>query len=178
MTGSIIKLCYRKIVDASSVTAWDKHVFDDTYKEYYMQAQQFDQTGRYDTFREMLQHVPNADRMHYLVSTAAVGYIRQLNDRIPDVVNVFGKTCVPFTNFRFEIVQSHIKNKTLHTVAIWFYSDPLCLVASVHDRLVFTSAVQAAAIRTGQMVETETLTMPAGLSICAWQQTLPESTTL
>ena len=88
MAKGFIRFCYLKVVDASSTGIWEKLVFEDTYKEFFMQAQQFDQQKKYTTFQEILKNNPDADQMHYLVSTAAISYIRQLNERIPDKANV------------------------------------------------------------------------------------------
>jgi hypothetical protein len=53
MTKGLIRFCYLKIIDASSTSHWDKYVFEDTYKEFFMQAQQFDQQKKYTTFQEI-----------------------------------------------------------------------------------------------------------------------------
>jgi hypothetical protein len=68
-----------------------------------MQAQRIDPGGTFRTFGELLENLPNADQLHYLASTAAIGYIRQLNDVMPDIANAYGKLCLPFKNFKFEI---------------------------------------------------------------------------
>jgi hypothetical protein len=173
MAKGLIRLCYAKVIDASSVTAWDKYVFEATYKEFYMQAQQFDQQKKYTTFQEILENIPKADQMHYLVSTAAVGYIRQLNETIPDIANAFGKPCVPFKNFRFEIIQSHVKNRSLHKVAIYFYSENLTWIDTIGDRLLFSFGNHLEALAQGQSVETEMLTIRPNLIICSYQEMIP-----
>ncbi len=58
MAKGIIQICYRKIIDATSTSIWDKYVFEDTYKEFYMQVQQFDQQQKYTTFQEILKNTP------------------------------------------------------------------------------------------------------------------------
>ena len=170
MAKGLIKLSYRKIIDAASTGLWDKHVFADTHKEFYMQAQFFDQQNKYSTFREIVENVPKADQMHYLVSTAAVGYIRQLNERMPDVVNAFGKLFLPFRNFRFEILQSHRKNKEQHKVAIYFYSETLTWIDTIDNHLVLAIGDKFEALNKGQEIETETLLMKPGLSISSYQK--------
>jgi hypothetical protein len=170
MAKGLIKLSYRKIIDATSTSLWDKHVFADTHREFYMQAQFFDQQNKYSTFREILENVPKADQMHYLVSTAAVGYIRQLNERIPDVVNASGKLAIPFKNFRFEIIQSHRKNKDQHKVAIYFYSETLTWIDSIDHHLVFAIGDKFDALNKGQEIETDMLLLKPGLSVCSYQK--------
>lgn len=171
MAKGIIQLCYRKLIDASSTGTWEKYVFDDTHREFYMQAQQFDQAGSCATFHEILKQNPKADQMHYLVSTAAIGYIRQLQEKIPGVLNVFGSPCVAFRNFRFEIVQSHIRNKALHRVAIYFYSDALTWIDTIPGQhLLVAPGNHLDALSRGEKVDTEMIAMMPNLSICSYQQ--------
>lgn len=169
MIKGLIRLCYRKSIDATAIKTWDKYVFEDTYKEFYMQAQQFDQQQQYATFREMLEKIPKADQMHYLVSTAATGYIRQLNEKMPDVVNVLGDLFVPFRNFRFEIIQSHIQHKDQHKVAISFYSETFTWIDTVHDRLLLAQGNQTEAIASGREVETHMLVLRPDVGIFSCQ---------
>lgn len=125
MKKKIIRLHYRKIIDAGNSKAWDQYVFEDTYKEFQLQSQYYNQQKKYTRFSEILQHEPKAEKLHFLVSAAATGYLRQLNGIIPDITSNAGRLFLRFKNFRFEIVNSDIKNRSVHQVAINFYSEPL-----------------------------------------------------
>ena len=138
MERHTITLCYRKIIDAKSPTPWEKLVFEDTYLEFKMQAQLYNTEKKYTTFSELLQYVPHAEKLHFLVSAAAVNYIKQLHDRIPDVTNTLGKTFLSFQHFQFEIIQSHISNKAMHAIAINFYSNPLIWYSTIGDNLLLS----------------------------------------
>lgn len=140
-------------------------VFEDTYKEYFMQAQQFDQLKQYNTFRELLEKEPKADRMHNLVSTAAIGYLRQLNGLIPEVTNTSGKLFLPFSNFRFELLQSHIKDKSQHKVVIYFYSDHMVWLDTIDRFMLLANSNQTEALEASEEVETELLEIVPNLSI-------------
>ena len=167
----IVKLCYRKVIEASSFLAWDKQVFDDTYKEFYIQAQQFDQQGKYDTFLEITRNIPKAEEMHYLVSTAAVGYIHQLNKLFPDILNTQGKRCIPFRRFTFEIIQSSISNKNVHKVAISFFSDPLIWIDNLNAaQIVVSSEDQLGKLRSGDEAETNTLNLSPDVGIISFKK--------
>lgn len=125
MSSRIIKLSYRKIINSNNQQPWEKLVFEDSYREFLMQSQLYNQEKRYNTFSELMLHVPSADKLHFLVSSSVIGYLRQLNDMVPDILNNSGKHFLRFTNFRFEIINSDIRNKDAHQVAIIFYSEPL-----------------------------------------------------
>ena len=140
MQEQIIRLCYRKIIDASSSKAWERYVFDDTYTEFALQAQFFNQEKKYQSFAQILYHVAGADQLHFLVSPAITGYVEQLHDRIPDITNSLGKLFLSFKHYRFEIINSDIREKGKHQVAINFYSEPLTWLATIGSQLLVTSA--------------------------------------
>jgi hypothetical protein len=125
MAKKIIRLCYRKVIDASSLRQWDKYVFESTYTEFLMQAQLYNREKKYSSFGELMQHVPGAEKLHFLVSAAIVGYLQQLDGVIPDIVNNLGKHFLKFTDYRFEIINSDMKSKSRHQVAINFFSESL-----------------------------------------------------
>jgi hypothetical protein len=162
MANKIIRLCYRKVIDASSQKAWDKYVFESSYTEFKMQAQLYNQQKKYNSFGELLQHAPGADKLHFLVSGAVVGYLQQLDGTIPDILNSLGKHFLKFTNYRFEIINSDIQNKASHQVAINFFSEPLVWHDTINNHLL-VSPVNAKATEDG--VLTDMLELPSFLSI-------------
>ncbi len=125
MDKRVITLCYRKIIDINSPKTWEKLVFEDSYLEFKMQSQFYNQEKKYTTFSELLHNVNGADKLHFLVSNAIIDYLRRLNEMIPDIVNNLGKQFLTFKQFKFEIVNSNINLKEKHVVAINFYSEPL-----------------------------------------------------
>lgn len=169
MSKGLIRLCYAKVIDAAAQSPWDKVVFEETYQEFYMQAQLFDPNGRHQTFRELLTNVPQAEQLHYLTSRVAVGYLKQLNQLIPDVVNVSGKPFLPFTEFRFEILASHVQRREDHQIAIYFYSDPLTWIDTIADRLLIATGDQRATLNEGGDVPTELIALPPNLSIWSYR---------
>lgn len=169
MVKGIIRLSFSKIIDASAQKAWDKAVFEETYREFFMQAQQHDQAGSYQTFQELLANVPNADQLHYLTSRVAMGYIKQLNQTIPDITNAFGQECLPFTQFKFEILASHIQQKEAHRVAIFFYSDPLTWLDTIDNQLLIAYGDQREALRAGSEINTDLIALQPYLNIWSYQ---------
>jgi hypothetical protein len=74
MYKGIIRLCYRKVIDVNSVKPWDKLVFNDTYSEFLLQSQFYNQKKKYTSFSDLITHVPAAEKLHFLVSAAVIGY--------------------------------------------------------------------------------------------------------
>jgi hypothetical protein len=134
----IIRFCYRKVIDASSQKAWEKLVFESTYKEFLMQVQFYNQEKKYSSFGEILLNVPAAEKLHFLVSSAIIGYMQQLGGKVPDILNSLGKHFLEFKNYRFEIINSDIKNKAGHQVAINFYSEPLTWHDTIDNYLLLS----------------------------------------
>ena len=136
MQARTITLCYRKIVDATSTKPWDQLVFEDSYQEFRMQAQLYNPDKKYRTFGELLQHSPGAEKLHFLVSAAVIGYLQQLRGTVPDIVNNLGKHFLKFNRYQFEIINSDVLDKTRHQVAIHFYSEPMIWHDSIGDYLL------------------------------------------
>ena len=104
MAKGIIQLCYRKIIDASSQKIWDQYVFESSYKEFLMQSQLYNQEKKHTSFAELVINVPAAERLHFLVTASVIGYVQQLNQVIPEIVDNLGKHFLRFNNYRFEII--------------------------------------------------------------------------
>ncbi|HKO78941.1 MAG TPA: hypothetical protein VJU78_01035 [Chitinophagaceae bacterium] len=138
MAKKIIRLCYRKVIDASSSKTWEKYVFDSTYAEFLMQSQYYNQEKKYSSFGELIRNVPDAEKLHFLVSAAMVGYLKQLDGVIPDILNNLGKHFLKFTDYRFEIINSDIKNKASHQVAINFFSESMTWHDTVDNYLLLS----------------------------------------
>ena len=133
-----IRLCYRKIIDATSQKPWDKFVFEDTYTEFLLQSQLYNQEKKYTSFGELAHNVPGAEKLHFLVSAAVTGYLKQLNGIVPDIVNALGMSFIPFNNYRFEIINSSMNDKTKHQVAVNFYSEPLTWHDTINNQLLLS----------------------------------------
>jgi len=129
-------LCYRKVIDANATKAWDKLVFEDSYREFKMQAQLYNQDNKYRSFAELLQHAPGAEQLHFLVSAAVTGYLQTLNEVVPDIINNLGKHFLRFNKYQFEIINSDLQNKSRHQVAFNFYSEPLVWHETISNYLL------------------------------------------
>jgi len=136
MEKGIIRLQYRKIIGTNTQQPWETYVFNDSYAEFQLQAQLYNQEKKYTSFSELIAHVPNAEKLHFLVSASVVGYLRQLNGKVPDILNNAGKLFLPFNGYRFEIIHSDIRDKSKHQVAINFISEPVTWYDTIGDQLL------------------------------------------
>ena len=161
MEKGIIRLCYRKVIDIHSVKPWDKFVFDDTYTEFLMQSQLYNQEKKYTSFSDILTHAPAAEKLHFLVSAAVIGYLQQLHGKVPDQLNSLGRLFLPFNQYRFEIINSDVKDKTKHQVAINFFTDHLVWHDTINNQLLVSIPGN---IENGEIL-TELFTLPPFVSI-------------
>ena len=118
-----IKLAYRIVIDSSSSLLWDKYVFEDTFKEYQMQSQQFNSDSNpKNTFRELLSENEKANQLHFLTGIAASGYVEQLKGNFHRVTDVLGNNYFPFINYQLDIINTDITDVSKHRIGITFYS--------------------------------------------------------
>jgi len=165
MSQKIIRLVYRKVIDAKAKGSWEKYVFDDTYAEFLMQSQLYNGDKKYQSFAELILNVPGAEKLHFLVSAAITGYLRQLNGITPDIVNNNDNHFLSFTNYRFEIINSDIKNKSAHKVAINFYSGELVWHETINDFLLVSALSNNKKAAGKEMMLTEMVRLQPFLSI-------------
>jgi hypothetical protein len=142
MNKSTIKLCYRKIIDSSAAKPWDKFVLEDSYAEFRLQVQNFAQVKQYPFFAELVHYVPEAKKINQMVGPAITGYIQQLDEVIPDILNNLGRRFIRFNNYRFEIINSHFDQPEKHQVAISFFSEPMIWHGTIDNYLLLSSAGQ------------------------------------
>ncbi|MDJ1506049.1 hypothetical protein [Xanthocytophaga agilis] len=121
----------------------------------------------------MQKNISKAENMHYLVSTAWMGDIQQLNGRFPEVLNTMGKYCVPFHNFKFEIIQSHRTDQVQHKVALHFYSDALVWIDSLEGQMILAQETELEKLKSRQPIDTDTIITLANLGLASfsrWQE--------
>ncbi|NCD68418.1 hypothetical protein [Mucilaginibacter agri] len=136
MAKSVITLCYRKIIDGSCTKPWDKLVFEASYMEFKMQAQNFSAGTSYNSYAQLLASVPNVNRLAGLVTPAITGYVSQLNNVMPDLLNNIGKRFIKFNDFQLEIINSDINDKAKHQIAVNFFSAPLIWHKTISNLLL------------------------------------------
>ncbi|MGG9963887.1 hypothetical protein [Ferruginibacter sp. SUN106] len=165
MSKGIIKFALQKIIKDPAASLWEKLVFDATWMEYRMQAANFNQQSKATLFTTIVNENPKAEKLHDAVSTAAIGYIRQLQDVIPGLTNAHGKNIIPFKNFKFNIIQSDMVDSRLHKVEIIFISEPLTLIDVFNNRYLIAVGNKLHQLQEGKEVETELITQVDQLSI-------------
>jgi hypothetical protein len=157
-----IKLAYRIVIDQSSAFLWDKYVFEDTFKEYQMQSQQFNsRANKKNTFRELISENEKAAQLHFLTGIAASGYVEQLKGNFHRVTDVLGNNYFPFINYQLDIVNTDVTDSTKHKIGMTFYSPLLNYFGIIEGNYLVSKNIE-------NKNEYETLMFPVqdNLSIC------------
>ncbi len=134
-----VNFCYKKTITATSSQPWDKEVFALSYQEFKMQVQYYAATSGFNSFKELLQQNPATEKLHFLVSAAAISHLKQLDNMIPDICNNMGEQFLTFTQYRFVINNSDINQPANHSISIYFYSDPVYWIGNAGEFMLITT---------------------------------------
>lgn len=166
MKTTKIRLAYRIVIDTNAMFLWDKYVFEDTYNEYLMQNQLFNsKENPKNTFRELLSENEKANQLHFLVGTAAAGYVEQLKGNFHRVTDVLGNSFLPFLNYQLDIINTDITDRTKHKIGITFFSPLLILVDIINSCYLVSTQ-----IANENNFETIMFPMQKNLSICYYEK--------
>lgn len=165
MSHRTIILCYRKIIDAQSTGVWERAVLEDSYKEFKMQEQLYNQQQQHHMLTELLALVPGAEQLHFLVSASVIPYLKQLKEQVPDLTNSLGLPFLKFDHYRFELIESDTRSISSHKVAICFFSEPMIWHDSVGNYLVLSAKAPDA----NGSVTTDMIAQQPGLGIYSMQ---------
>ncbi|MBB6333078.1 hypothetical protein HNP24_004081 [Chryseobacterium sediminis] len=137
-----IKLAFRIVIDHNSEMIWDRYVFDDTYFEYKIQHQVFDEKENpVKNYWELLQKNPGAKQIPFLLSGAASNYVSQLGGVIRSLPDVLGSTFFPFANFKLDLISSHLEDSSKHKIGLTFFSSELLLIDIIDNKYLLSQEV-------------------------------------
>lgn len=165
MIKGIIKFSFQKIISENSISLWDKYVFDATWMEYKMQAANYNQQTKETLFSNLVHQNSGAIKFHDAVSTAAIGYLQQLQGIIPGLADAHAKDIIPFKNFKFNIIQSDMLDIKKHSVEILFISEPVTLINVFNNCYLIAIGDNQKEIISGNEVETTLIPQTNHLSI-------------
>lgn len=134
-----IKLAFRIVIDQNSTMAWDKYIFEDTYFEYKIQHQVFDdKQNPVKNYWELLLKNSHADRIPFLLSSAVVNYVSQLNGEIKSLPDVLGNTFFPIESFKLDLISSNVEDSSKHKVGLTFYTPELLLIDIIDNKYLLS----------------------------------------
>jgi len=160
-----IKLVYRQVIDESSESAFEKAILQASYQEFLLKSQAYNPEGKFKTFSKMKANEGRANSLHYKLSFAVGHFIAQLDHKIPLIKDNLGNK-LSFETARFELIESHIGDFSLHKVAINYETITLNLVELLGEYILLTHDDPA----DGEVLQTFILRMQPDLSIISYQE--------
>lgn len=155
----IIQIGNPRSISQASTDAWDKAVWESTHFEYKLQVQNYPEYKQNSLYSELVKLQPKASRLSYMVSAGAINYLKNLGGKMPGVLNNLGQLALFFKHYRFELVESHLTDSSLHTVQLYLLSEPLVWIETVGDKLLVAPVSE-----TGEY-KTELISLGSNLSI-------------
>ena len=172
MAKAIIKLAYRQIIDASSTGDFEKKIFHDSYAEFLMKIQAYNQENKFTMYSEIVAKDGRANSLHYKCSFAVLHHIETLQNKIPGLYDTAGRINIPFAFPEFKVLESGITDKSLHKVAVIYITDIFTLLDSFGEYLVLApgDGTQLSLDK----AETFTIKMQDNLSIISYSPIVSE----
>ncbi|MBE7175442.1 MAG: hypothetical protein INR69_03515 [Mucilaginibacter polytrichastri] len=137
MNKATIRLVYKKDISFKDEGLFEKCVMHDTYQRFRQEAEAYDPGGIYNTFSEIKKNEPMAANMSVLLAEAAAVHIGNLNGKMPDISDNNGEG-ITFEGVRFELNESHIAQKNMHKLSVYFTSGKLYLHESIGNFLILS----------------------------------------
>ena len=135
-----IKLAFRIVIDQNSEMVWDQYIFEDTYFEYKIQHQVFDDPENpVKNYWELLAKNPQAGKMPFLLSSAVVNYVTQLKGEIKSLPDVLGNTFFSFESFKLDLISSNIEDPSKHKIGLTFYTPELFLIDIIDNKYLLSN---------------------------------------
>lgn len=103
------------------------------------------------------------EALPFKVSFALAGLIASLQNRIPGLLDTLGNEDIPFTQHRFAILASDVRDPSTHTISLTWITGDLTLYEVIGDQLLLSQ----------QPPQTFQMKMQPGLSIVSyvpWEQ--------
>lgn len=161
-----IRLAYRQVIDSTAQGAFEAAIFNDTHAEFLMQIQSWQTAPEQESWVDFKETIEDFEKkMNFKVGMAIGGYIQELYHEIPGLADASGSPLL-FENYKFEIVDTNIKSRSTHKVALTYYTSTFTLLEIIADNLV---------LKEGNYnpfagpVETILLKLVAGLAISSYE---------
>ena len=135
----IINLACRVVFDKEVNLSWEKRVFEASYLEYRMQHQTYNYNiPDTTTYEKLVLHNTNALQIPFIIGVSIQNLIEELKGQIPGLKDNLGNSGMAFINYRVDIVDADLHDKSSFKIGITFYSPPMLLL-EVIDKSVLVS---------------------------------------
>ena len=159
-----IKLVYKQEIGEKSESGFEKAIFQASYQEFLLKSQAYNPGLLFKTFSRMKEADGRANSLHYKLSFSVLHFISQLNHKMPVIKDNLGNK-LTFETPRFELIESHIEDISLHKVAVYYETESLTLLEFMGEYLLLSNCNKAE----NELTETFVVRMQPNLSILNYQ---------
>ncbi len=160
-----VKLVYKQVIDEASPSGFEKAIFHASYQEFLLKSQAYNRDGKFKTFSKIKANDGRANSLHYKLSFSVLHFIAQLDNKMPVVRDNLGNK-VAFDVARFELIESHVDDITVHKVAINYETEVLTMVELMGEYLLLS----AGNVDGMEPVSTFMVRMQPNLAVSSYQE--------
>src|SRR5215831_15194756 len=124
MQNALIQLAYRQVITEQCKSSFEQNVWLISYNEFLLKSQAYNLDRKFNTFQEIVNNDGRANSLHYKLSFPVLPFVEQLQKKIPLLTDNAGKNIV-FNSRQFELIDSDIRNRSQHTIAINYYTETI-----------------------------------------------------
>lgn len=166
MNKPLIRLAYRQVIDSSSKGEFESNIFNDTHAEFLMQIQSWQTDPSYVSWKDFKENIEDLEeKLNFKVGMAIGGYMSELYHEIPHLAEAHAKPLL-FENYKFEIVDTSIKSRAVHKIALTYYTGTFSLLGTIGDNLLLKEGVYNPFLGA---VDTILLKLVPGLTISSYE---------
>ena len=167
MQNALIQLAYRQVITEQCKSPFEQNVLFVSYNEFLLKSQAYNLDRKFNTFREMVNNDGRANSLHYKLSFPVLPFIEQQQKKIPLLKDNAGRSVV-FNTCQFELIDSDIRNRSLHTIAINYYTDTITVIETLGEYMLLAEGDRSDNL--ADIPDCFVLKMQDGLSITKFQQ--------
>src|SRR6185369_15449898 len=108
----------KQVIDSTSTGSFEQRIFHDSYNEFLLKSQAYNQEKKFTTFTEIVANDGRANSLHYKLSFAVLHHIDKLNKKIPGLEGEAGLANIAFDVPEFKLLESNIVDSSAHKIAI------------------------------------------------------------
>lgn len=139
MPKALIKLAWRQVIDINSNTPFEQDIFNTTFAEFIFQQQSFSKGEELYTWSAIRSKFPKAHpALPFKVSFSIAGLLQSLDKKIPDLEDTLSLRPIHFFNHYFQLIESDIRDHSVHKVAVIYFTDTLTYFGNIGDALLLT----------------------------------------
>ncbi|KAA5532936.1 hypothetical protein [Paenimyroides baculatum] len=129
-----IQFTYSQHINNNVSTAWEKHIFEETFNEFLIQSNIFQlENLKVNSYKDLIKHNENAIQLNNLLAARVIPSIELLNNNIFSVPDNLNTSYLQFTHFNVHIIQSNLLDKSKHYITINYISKPYHLIDCIND---------------------------------------------